>query len=49
MYNDWKDYIVGITRGGLVPAIMMSNRTGICTQLILDLRDTGGLDRELDE
>ena len=31
MYADnWRpDYIVGITRGGLVPASMMSNATGI--------------------
>lgn len=47
MYNDsWRpDYIVGITRGGLVPAIMMSNRTGIPMHTIdIRLRDTGGLD-----
>ena len=31
MYNDeWRpDYIVGITRGGLIPAVMMSHYTGI--------------------
>lgn len=47
MYNDnyRPDYIVGITRGGLVPAIMMSNRTGIPMHTIdIRLRDTGGLD-----
>ena len=49
MYNDsWRpDYIVGITRGGLVPAIMMSNRTGIPMHTIdIRLRDTGGLGAE---
>ena len=28
--DGWKpDYIVGLTRGGLVPATIMSNQTGI--------------------
>ena len=47
MYNDSgdPDYIVGITRGGLVPAIAMSNRTGIPMHTIdIRLRDTGGLE-----
>tara|TARA_B100000900_G_scaffold322922_1_gene282426 strand:- start:1951 stop:2547 length:597 start_codon:yes stop_codon:yes gene_type:complete len=39
MYADnWRpDYIVGMTRGGLVPAVMMSNITGI-TMHALDVR-----------
>jgi hypoxanthine phosphoribosyltransferase len=39
MYADgWRpDYIVGLTRGGLVPAVMMSNMTGI-TMHALDVR-----------
>ena len=38
MYADnWRpDYIVGLTRGGLVPATIMSNMTGI-TMYALDL------------
>lgn len=43
MYKDeWRpDYIVGITRGGLVPAVMLSHMTGIpmhtlCVQLAAD-------------
>ena len=46
MYNDnyRPDYIVGLTRGGLVPAIMMSNRTGIpMYTLDVRLRDRDGL------
>ena len=42
MYNDnWKpDYIVGITRGGNVPATILSNMTGIrCEALKVSLRD----------
>ena len=42
MYNDnWKpDYIVGITRGGNVPATIISNITGIrCEALKVSLRD----------
>ena len=42
MYNDnWKpDYIVGITRGGNVPATIISNMTGIrCEALKVSLRD----------
>ena len=42
MYKDtWRpDYIVGITRGGLVPAVMLSHMTGLpmhtlCVQLAL--------------
>ena len=39
MYADgWRpDYIVGMTRGGLVPAVMMSNSTGILMNA-LDVR-----------
>ena len=42
MYNDnWKpDYIVGITRGGNVPATILSNMLGIrCEALKVSLRD----------
>ena len=45
MYTDgWKpDYIVGLTRGGLVPATIMSNMTGIpMYALDVRFRDTGG-------
>ena len=45
MYNDnWKpDYIVGITRGGNVPATIISNTTGIrCESLKVSLRDDAG-------
>ena len=49
MYNDnWKpDYIVGITRGGNVPATIISNMTGIrCEALKVSLRDDGGYGSE---
>ena len=42
LYKDqWKpDYIVGITRGGNVPATILSNTTGIrCEALKVSLRD----------
>ena len=42
MYKDnWRpDYIVGITRGGNVPATIISNMTGIsCEALKVSLRD----------
>ena len=45
MYKDnWRpDYIVGITRGGNVPATIISNMTGIrCEALKVSLRDSGG-------
>ena len=45
MYQDnWRpDYIVGLTRGGLVPATIMSNMTGIpMYTLDVRFRDTGG-------
>jgi len=44
MYADnWQpDYIVGITRGGNVPATIISNMTGIrCEALKISLRDSG--------
>lgn len=44
MYKDgWRpDYIVGITRGGNVPATIISNMTGIrCEALKVSLRDGG--------
>ena len=39
--DDWKpDYIVGITRGGNVPATIISNMTGIrCEAIKVSLRD----------
>ena len=43
MYHDnWRpDFIVGITRGGLIPAVMMSHYTGIRMETIdVRLRDT---------
>ena len=43
MYSDdWRpDYIVGVTRGGLIPAVMMSHYTGIRMETIdVRLRDT---------
>lgn len=45
MYADnWRpDYIVGITRGGNVPATIISNMTGIrCEALKISLRDNDG-------
>ncbi len=45
MYADnWRpDYIVGITRGGNVPATIISNMTGIrCEALKVSLRDDSG-------
>ena len=45
MYKDsWRpDYIVGITRGGNVPATIISNMTGIrCEALKVSLRDDDG-------
>ena len=40
--DDWRpDYIVGLTRGGLVPAVMMSNMTGIMMHALdVRFRDT---------
>lgn len=49
MYKDnWRpDYIVGITRGGNVPATIISNMTGIrCEALKVSLRDNSGLGNE---
>ena len=43
MYQDnWRpDYIVGLTRGGLVPAVIMSNMTGIPMHTLdVSLRDS---------
>ena len=47
MYNDeWRpDYIVGITRGGLIPAVMMSHLTGIKMHT-LDVRLRDGNEQE---
>ncbi len=40
--DNWRpDYIVGMTRGGLVPAVMMSNKTGIIMHALdVRFRDT---------
>lgn len=46
MYADnWRpDYIVGLTRGGLVPAVIMSNMTGIPMHTLdVRFRDIAGL------
>lgn len=43
MYKDnWRpDYIVGLTRGGLIPAVIMSNATGIPMETLkVSLRDS---------
>ena len=43
MYQDmWRpDYIVGLTRGGLIPAVIMSNATGIPMETLkVSLRDS---------
>ena len=47
MYNnEWRpDYIVGITRGGLIPAVMMSHLTGIKMHT-LDVRLRDGNEQE---
>jgi hypoxanthine phosphoribosyltransferase len=47
MYADeWRpDYIVGITRGGLIPAVMMSHLTGI-KMYTLDVRLRDGNEQE---
>ena len=50
MYADnWRpDYIVGITRGGLIPAVMMSYLTGIKMHTLdVRLRDGDGSDCEM--
>ena len=46
MYKDnWRpDYIVGITRGGLVPAVMLSHMTGIPMHTLCVQLATEGLD-----
>lgn len=46
--GDWRpDYIVGITRGGLVPAVLVSHLTGI-KMYTLDVRLRDGGDGEYD-
>ena len=47
MYTDeWRpDYIVGITRGGNIPATIISNMTGIpCEAIKVSLRDDSKLE-----
>ena len=46
LQDDWRpDYIVGITRGGLIPAVLMSHYTGIKMHT-LDVRLRDGDDSE---
>jgi len=47
--NNWRpDYIVGITRGGLIPAVMMSHLTGIKMHTLdVRLRDGDDSDCEM--
>lgn len=42
--SDWRpDYVVGLTRGGLLPAIMLSHWFGVCCETLkVSLRDDGG-------
>lgn len=42
--SGWKpDYVVGLTRGGLLPAVMLSHWFGVrCETLKVSLRDDGG-------
>ena len=42
--SDWKPhYVVGLTRGGLLPAVMLSHWFGVrCETLKVSLRDDGG-------
>jgi len=44
LQDDWRpDYIVGITRGGLIPAVLMSHYTGIKMHTLdVRLRDGDG-------
>ena len=49
MYHDnWRpDYIVGVTRGGLIPAVLMSHYTGIKMHTLdVRLRDGDGVGPE---
>ena len=44
LQDDWRpDYIVGVTRGGLIPAVLMSHYTGIKMHT-LDVRLRDGTD-----
>lgn len=50
LYNDnWRpDYIVGLARGGLVPAVMLSQYLGVpCESLKVSLRDGGQCESNL--
>jgi uncharacterized protein len=50
IYSDnWRpDYIVGITRGGLVPAVMLSHYLQVpCKTLMISLRDSGECESNL--
>jgi hypoxanthine phosphoribosyltransferase len=50
IYKDnWRpDYIVGITRGGLIPAVMLSQYLGVpCETLKVSLRDGGECESNL--
>jgi xanthine phosphoribosyltransferase len=48
MMSGWKpDYVVGITRGGLLPAVMISHYFDVpCHTLKVSLRDSGDNDTE---
>lgn len=47
--NNWRpDYIVGLTRGGLIPAVMLSQYLGVpCETLKVSLRDGGECESNL--
>jgi len=47
--SDWRpDYIVGLTRGGAIPAVMLSHYFGIpCETLKVSLRDGGSCESNL--
>lgn len=47
--SNWRpDYIVGLTRGGVIPAVMLSHYFNIpCSTLEVSLRDGGGCESNL--
>ena len=47
--SDWRpDYVVGLTRGGLLPAVMISHYLNVpCETLKICLRDHGGTESNL--
>ncbi len=46
MLSNWRpDYVVGLTRGGLIPAVMISHYFNVpCETLKISLRDGGECD-----